>query len=1043
MSNWTIPFTVRLDQDAPFKDQTGQGLMLPGDHQAHTIEVTVLDHEAAATLTGTPKGFFTRADGRTVVCDGTRSGNVIRVTMDYDCYMTGPLRCVIRLLTDVENNLGMSLVDADFYVREGIGEEIIDPDGAFPTVQAQAERLEEVENQVGALDARLDDIENAPALTSALTLASGWTDHPDYPQPVRVVRRGYVVFLEGVVTNASAVTLDVEHTVTLATLPSWARPARTAHCLNQGTSQAVFKITAEPSGALVLSRYRVGAEWATVVANSYLCLTSCWLSSDATGSGAETVDDLEALIARMEAVATGAVRYNAGQSLTTAQQAQARSNIGVTGAIGASAVRYDATQSLTAAQKTRARGNIGAASTEDVEAVAADVAALESDIEDAGILTRGWANIMSLTVGFNYATAGTVDVTVISPTLNSSANYGCQMFAVNAGERYRVLGKGGQTPRLWAFTDANYLLKNEETSTAYKNVEITAPVDGYLFVNINVTESEAQGYGIWKYGTTYTIPQMQDDITSLDGRVSAVETRAANTVKYTAQVLSAAQQTQARTNTGAASDAYVGESASVMPLTWVDGYVDRVDGVVRSNDAYKCTGVISISDVFSKVRIHTVAASDRSGVAFYKDGVYLTGQNLNSTELADFDVSIPAGANQARFTCRVAYYESANIRYIETVPALVTFTGENAKAIEFAGELEEGFTPTVQLTFTSGRYIESSGVIKNTTLEGFALSQPISVQPGDSFTVSGRDRGNAKLYVVLDVSGNTLAYYPETTQNAQHTNVDITIPASGHTLYIGMYTDLSTLVQNVSVSSLTKLPEEIRKVDNKVGQMYSYCDLSMFSYIGICGDSYTEGNLGGRANRTSTSWGKVLGRMTGIDVTPYAKGGTTIAEWIADSKGLPALLADRAQQLYIFCFGINDDGEDVPLGTISDIHADYTTNPDTFYGNYGRVIDQVRAHAPNALLVVSKTFLPHFGQGGHYTYSSAAIEAIAEHYGIPYIETKDDDFIMSDLFTAHMESGHPFAAGYSGLAKSMYRLMNRLIDENIDYFNTFIPAQGE
>lgn len=53
------------------------------------------------------------------------------------------------------------------------------------------------------------------------------------------------------------------------------------------------------------------------------------------------------------------VRYDAAQTLTDEQKAQARTNIGADTVQGA--VRYDAAQTLTDAQKTQARGNIGAA----------------------------------------------------------------------------------------------------------------------------------------------------------------------------------------------------------------------------------------------------------------------------------------------------------------------------------------------------------------------------------------------------------------------------------------------------------------------------------------------------------------------------------------------------------------------------------------------------------------------------------------------------------------------------------------------------------
>lgn len=55
--------------------------------------------------------------------------------------------------------------------------------------------------------------------------------------------------------------------------------------------------------------------------------------------------------------ATHAVRYDTAQTLTAAQKAQARNNIGA----NEDTVRYDTVQSLTPAQKARARSNIMAA----------------------------------------------------------------------------------------------------------------------------------------------------------------------------------------------------------------------------------------------------------------------------------------------------------------------------------------------------------------------------------------------------------------------------------------------------------------------------------------------------------------------------------------------------------------------------------------------------------------------------------------------------------------------------------------------------------
>ena len=77
MDKWIIPFTIDLFAGTHVVFSVPQGLMLPGDSEAHTIRVTALINRQPAQLSGEPYGFFTRADGRTVVCEGTMIDNII------------------------------------------------------------------------------------------------------------------------------------------------------------------------------------------------------------------------------------------------------------------------------------------------------------------------------------------------------------------------------------------------------------------------------------------------------------------------------------------------------------------------------------------------------------------------------------------------------------------------------------------------------------------------------------------------------------------------------------------------------------------------------------------------------------------------------------------------------------------------------------------------------------------------------------------------------------------------------------------------------
>lgn len=171
---WIIKYNVDLLDGSPTIHLAGQGLMLPNDDEAHTIVVTVYNGREAAELSGTPMGYFERADGQTVAVAGTLTGNVVRVTLDEACYaVPGPLRCVIRLLNDVENERGMSLIDAQLYVREGTGDSMVDPSEAFPTVQKQAELLQALQQAETATAGRVQvaegRIDNLATLTDGST----------------------------------------------------------------------------------------------------------------------------------------------------------------------------------------------------------------------------------------------------------------------------------------------------------------------------------------------------------------------------------------------------------------------------------------------------------------------------------------------------------------------------------------------------------------------------------------------------------------------------------------------------------------------------------------------------------------------------------------------------------------------------------------------------------------------------------------------------------------------------------------------------------
>ena len=211
--------------------------------------------------------------------------------------------------------------------------------------------------------------------------------------------------------------------------------------------------------------------------------------------------------------------------------------------------------------------------------------------------------------------------------------------------------------------------------------------------------------------------------------------------------------------------------------------------------------------------------------------------------------------------------------------------------------------------------------------------------------------------------------------------------------------------------------------------------LSMFQSIGIIGDSFASGEIfinGNGVDYYDLSWGQIMARMAGSTAVNYSKGGLTTKTWLTDANyGLAKLNAETANQLYIIALGINDGNQSIPIGTISDITSDSTNS---FYSYYGRIIRAVKAHAPNAVIMLStlarwtSTYNPY----------SAAVKAIGAYYDLPVFDLSESDFFQSDFFADTQVNNHPTAVNYSAMAKEYKRLVENALVENAELYKTFI-----
>lgn len=239
------------------------------------------------------------------------------------------------------------------------------------------------------------------------------------------------------------------------------------------------------------------------------------------------------------------------------------------------------------------------------------------------------------------------------------------------------------------------------------------------------------------------------------------------------------------------------------------------------------------------------------------------------------------------------------------------------------------------------------------------------------------------------------------------------------------------------------------------------CNVGMFNKIAVCGYSWDSGyayapsSSSSPKTRRNRSWIACLANLYGIDYACYGvPSGTTIAPnssyegykgavcWQTDSHGLPAILSDPdpADLFWFHMYGNDikkiEDGYPGYLGSISDIHEDYHDNPDTFYGNYGRIIDQIKIYNPNALFILSYRYKSSDSQT--WLNYANALEEIGAHYGVPVINWYDDEW-WANWIPDHQVGSHPTYVEYAGWAKAADRIFANCVETNWDYFRTFYP----
>ena len=165
-----MKLAYKQDIKDPLVTQAPVTLLMQGDNQANVIELTLMDGETPASLSGyTATVYLQRADGVRVRCPGSVSGNVATVPLQAECYsVPGQYAAIMKL--SGPNELRTVLRLAGYVESDGQGV-IIDPSGSIPSyedleriTQELEEALQQAETAISGANAAAQNANEKAAI---------------------------------------------------------------------------------------------------------------------------------------------------------------------------------------------------------------------------------------------------------------------------------------------------------------------------------------------------------------------------------------------------------------------------------------------------------------------------------------------------------------------------------------------------------------------------------------------------------------------------------------------------------------------------------------------------------------------------------------------------------------------------------------------------------------------------------------------------------------------------------------------------------------
>ena len=214
--------------------------------------------------------------------------------------------------------------------------------------------------------------------------------------------------------------------------------------------------------------------------------------------------------------------------------------------------------------------------------------------------------------------------------------------------------------------------------------------------------------------------------------------------------------------------------------------------------------------------------------------------------------------------------------------------------------------------------------------------------------------------------------------------------------------------------------------------------------IGCIGDSLSSGEsqytkedgTKGLVDLYDHSWGQFMAKKYGIECLNFSVGGLSTRSYWTHSRGWASVQkTDSLCNAYIIGLGQNDRGKlgDDYLGTIADVDiGDCENNADTYFGNYAKIIQKIKALQPKAKFFL----LPDPVISIDHAYNNAVVEIanlLPDCYLIDLTKYASM-YSTGGFFKVNNRGGHYNSIAYNYMGKIIGEEISRYMFTNPDEF---------